>query len=191
MSKLDALILNCLKAQIKKLNSFDSDKVLEILNSDDLIKKSVVVKQHIEKIIIYDDQIVMNLHGHAKSIIIDYHIAGHGRHSALLEPNSSIEASQSQKWSIIRSYLQGLIWQEELLEPPGKPISAIAAEYNKSAPHVLRLINFSFMAPALVGKILRGDILSRVTLQNLIFGWPIDWNEQSSRFERLMHHHHF
>jgi hypothetical protein len=126
----------------------------------------------------------MNLHGQIKPIIIDYHLAGHGRHSALLETNSSIVASQSQKWSILRSYLQGVIWQRELLEPPGKSIDKIAAEYRKSVPHVLRLINFSFMAPDLVDRILTGNIPTHITHQGLVASWPISWNVQLQRFER-------
>jgi hypothetical protein len=135
MSKLDQLVLNSFKAHIEKLNAFDRDEVLEILNSDDLTKKSAIIKRYINKITIYDDQIVMDLHNQIKSMIINYYFAGYGRHSTLRETNSSIMASQNQKWAILRSYLQGMIWQQKLLEHPCKTIEAIAAEYRRSTPH--------------------------------------------------------
>jgi hypothetical protein len=178
----EALILDKLRMHLTSSKLDNRHELLDVLDSSAMATQRTAVVMLVSKIIVHEDQILIHLKNAHNLIAIEYRFSTRGQHMKLFENDGLAQATENQKQTLLKSYLQGTIWRKILFDQDDMTIGDIAKTENKNISYITRLINFSFMAPDLVDKILKGDIPVHVTRENLIYNWPISWAEQRRKF---------
>lgn len=180
--ELEKIVLQKLGTHFKDNNTPENHDLLTGLNGPDITFQRATLNRIVNNILIYPAHILIKLKS-GTDITIDYRFATTGPYQALTTENEGT-ASDAQKQTLLKTFLQGYVWRKRLFE--GADIETIAKNEGKSATYITRLINFSFMAPDITSAILKGDTPASATRERLVYNVPLNWGEQRALFRRMV-----
>ena len=180
--ELEGMVMSRLRTHLQEQMPERAEEMIAALSSNDNAARKSALTHSIDKIIIHDRRIVIQLKC-GQTVAVDYCFSEQGPYRQMTTEGQAEGVSDIQKQAIIKSLLQGYIWRKRFFEDAGSTIAAIAKSVGKSETYVVRLITFSMLSPKLMAQILKGDIPPHITRQGLIYDLPISWAAQQKRFE--------
>ncbi len=174
--ELENLIIENISEYLEDQDKAKTHDQLIALKATDVILQKTALLQIVDRIVVYPSQIIINLKA-GPTLTLDYRFSMHGIHKKLVSAENP-QASESQKQTMLKSFIQGYAMRKKLLEQPGTTIAELMGGDSKTKTHLVRLIHLSFIAPDFTLLILKGNIPDSLMIERLKRDLPISWKEQ-------------
>lgn len=84
--------------------------------------------------------------------------------------------------TILKALQKAFIWQEKLDNGTYDTVQECSEQEGVEITHMYRILRLTYLAPEIVEAITLGTQPRTLTLQNIIRGFPLLWQEQKQQF---------